>query len=457
MHPKIKILIIDDDPVMGDVVKDILSYEGYAVSWVGNGGDALETVLNENVEAVLLDLLLPGINGMEILRQILEHRPSTVVIMMSGHGSIKDAVQATKLGAYDWLEKPLEKERLLLTVRHAIEKNRLGREKDVLLRDVKERYRMIGASPAMKQVFHLIDRVAAKDATVMITGESGTGKELVAHAIHHNSPRAAAPFVRMNCAAVPETLIESELFGHVRGAFTNALFEKKGKFQAADGGTLFMDEIGDLSLSAQSKVLRAVETGEVAKVGSEKLEETDIRLISATNKDLSAMAAADSFRKDLFHRINVIEIRIPPLRDRKEDILPIAEHFLDEYSGQYNIQRKQLTADAESMLLMREWKGNVRELRNMMEKLVVLVDGPRIGGQEVALVLDEACLTPAFQQAKTYKQTKEQFEKSYLLRMLKTSGWNIQKTAEAIDMPRSLLYRKMEKYGIRPEVEKGEG
>jgi two-component system, NtrC family, nitrogen regulation response regulator NtrX len=387
MTARIKILIIDDDPVMGDVVRDILAFHGYAVSYIGNGGDALQMVFNENFDVILLDLLLPGINGLEILRQIIERKPETQVVMMSGHGTIQTAVQATKMGAYDWLEKPLEKERLLLTVRHAVERNRLGHERDALIRDAKERYRMIGVSPAMQRVFHLIDRVAAKDATVLITGESGTGKDLVAHAIHQNSQRSAAPFVRMNCAAVPESLIESELFGHVRGAFTNAMNEKKGKFQAADGGTLFMDEIADLSISAQSKVLRAVETGEVAKVGSDKSEAVDIRLISASNKDLHAMVGAGTFREDLFHRINVIEIRMPPLRDRKEDIPPLAAHFLEEYSARYNIRRKQLMPDAEALLLMYDWKGNIRELRNLMEKLVVLVDTVQLGGRQVSQIM----------------------------------------------------------------------
>ena len=454
MTSKNKILIVDDDETLCDTLEDVLSSEGYRVQWVGNGTDALKLIDQDAIDIVLLDLLLPGMDGLEVLKKILRKKTPPTVIMMSGHGTIRTAVEATKLGAYDFLEKPLEKERVLLTVRNAVEKSVLLKEKDILLSETKERYRMVGTSPAMKTIYQLIDRVAPKNVTVLITGESGTGKELVARAIHINSPRAALPFIEVNCAAVPETLIESELFGHVKGAFTGATTDKQGKFQLADGGTLFLDEIGDLSPMAQAKVLRAIETGEIEKVGSEKLENVDIRMISATNKHLEQMTEKGSFREDLFHRINVIEIPIPPLRERPGDILPLIDHFLDKYCHENNVGKKELTPDAEAFFLSHAWPGNVRELRNFAEKLVVLVDDQTISGQHVARLLDFPDFEIELSKAKTFKEAKMSFEKSFILHALSENKWNIVRTAETLNMPRSLLYSKMEKYGIKVDSEK---
>ena len=452
-----KILVVDDDETMGDVLSDILSTEGYAVQWVGNGPDAIKYIKEDSFDVVLLDLLLPGINGLEILKQILHINPSIVIVMMSGHGTIKTAVEATRLGAYEWLEKPLEKDRVLLTVRNAIEKSTLQKEKDILLSEAKETYKMVGASPEIEQVYQLIDKVAPTDTTVLITGESGTGKELVAHAIHINSKRSTYPFVEINCAAVPDTLIESELFGHVKGAFTGAIKSQEGKFQQANDGTLFMDEIGDLSSIAQAKVLRAIDTGEVARIGSNKVEKVDVRLITATNMNLTEMVEKGRFREDLYHRINVIEIHIPPLRERREDIPPLLHYFLEIYASQNNVVKKELTPGAEALVFSHDWSGNVRELKNFAEKVTVLVDAQKITRHHVAELLKFPQIKNDHSGPKTFKQAKKSFEKHFIISALTQNNWNISRTAEALDLSRSLLYRKMEMYGIKADSKKVEG
>jgi len=449
MPQKKKILVIDDDQIMGDILADILNYKGYNVHWVGSGAEALQ-ILNENqIDIVMLDLLLPGMNGIEILKEINKRVLGTTVIMMSGHGTIQIAVEATQLGAYDWLEKPLEKERVLLTVKNAIEKTTLLHEREILLAEAKERYKMIGTSPGLKRVYQLIDKVAPTDANVLITGESGTGKELVAHAIHINSKRAASPFIQLNCAAVPDTLIESELFGHVKGSFTGAHADRKGRFQLANSGTLFLDEIGDLSQPAQAKLLRAIETNEVETVGAEKTDFVDVRYIFATNKNLKEMVKNEKFREDLLHRIDVIEIKIPPLRERHDDILAIAHFFLNMFCTQNNIKQKLLTPDAEAVLISHKWSGNVRELRNLVEKIVILFDDPKILGPQISRILNSPALDLDLSQTKTYKQAKESFEKSFILHALSSNKWNVVKTSRALDMERSVLYKKMDKYEIK--------
>ena len=449
MPSKKKILVVDDDQIMGDILADILNYKGYHVNWVGTGSEALQALQENHFDIVLLDLLLPAMSGIEVLKQINQLKPAATVIMMSGHGTIQTAVEATKLGAYDWLEKPLEKERVLLTIKNAIEKNRLLQEKEILLAEAKQRYKMVGTSPGLKKVYQLIDKVAPTDATVLITGESGTGKELVARAIHINSKRAAFPFIQLNCAAVPDTIIESELFGHVKGSFTGAHANRKGRFQLADGGTLFLDEIGDLSQPAQAKVLRAIETNEVETVGAEKTDFVDVRYIFATNKNLKEMVARGTFREDLLHRIDVIEIKIPPLRERPEDILPLVYYFIEKFCYENNLEKKQLTPDAEAALLAHNWPGNVRELRHFAEKAVILIDAPKITGSHIANLLSFPKLDFDLSHPKTYKQAKESFEKSFLLHALNSNNWNVVRTAKCLDMERSVLYKKMEKYGIK--------
>ena len=449
MPPKKKILVVDDDQIMGDILADILNYKGYNVQWVGSGAEALQLLSENQIDIIMLDLKLPGMNGIEILKEINKINPGTTVIMMSGHGTIRTAVEATQLGAYDWLEKPLEKERVLLTVKNAIDKSALLREREILLAEAKERYKMIGTSPGIKGVYQLIDKVAPTDATVLITGESGTGKELVAHAIHINSKRAGSPFIQLNCAAVPETLIESELFGHVKGSFTGAHTDRKGRFQLANSGTLFLDEIGDLSQLAQAKLLRAIDSNEVETVGAEKTDFVDVRYIFATNKNLKEKVENEKFREDLLHRIDVFEIGIPPLRERPEDILPLARFFLHKFCSQNNIKQKLLTPDAEAVLLSHKWNGNVRQLRNLVEKMVILFDDPQISGPQISRILNSPTLDFDLSQTKIYKQAKESFERSYILHALSANNWNVVKTAKSLAMERSVLYKKLEKYKIK--------
>ena len=449
MPNRSRILIVDDDIALGELLSDVLTKEGYDVTCVGNGGDALQAVDRQPFHAALVDLLLPGMDGLELMQKLTDRAPLLTIVMMSGHGTIKSAMDATRMGAFDWLEKPLKKERVVITVRNALEKGKILMEKDILLREARERYAMVGVSPPMKRIFQLIDKVARTDTSVLITGESGTGKELVARAVHMHSPRAGAPFIQVNCAAVPETLIESELFGHTKGSFTGAFREKKGRFQLADGGTLFLDEIGDMSPMAQAKLLRAIETGEVARVGADVPETVDIRLIAATNRNLKERVRSGQFREDLFHRINIIQIDVPPIRERKEDILPILRFFTDAFTDDYGMDRKQYLPDAEAMILSYEWPGNVRELKNFAEKLVVLVNDVKVNIQHVSLILNQPKVPYIDSEIATYREAKGSFEKHFLLTALQKNQWNISETALSINMPRSLLYKKMEKYGLR--------
>ena len=444
-----KILIVDDDQEMGEILADILDYSGYNVQWIGNGAEALQIIKKSNFNLILLDLLLPDTNGIDVLKEISQLKPETIVIMISGHGTIQSAIKAVRLGAYDWLEKPLEHERVLITIENALEKQTLLKHNAILLDEAKERYQMIGSSQALNDVYRLIDKVAPTNTNILITGESGTGKELVARAIHINSKRAGSPFVQVNCAAVPETLIESELFGFLKGSFTGALKDRKGKFQLADGGTLFLDEIGDLSTQAQAKVLRAIESGDVEKVGSESFEQVDVRMIAATNKDLKNMVSNGTFREDLFHRINVIEINIPPLRERTEDIIPLTISFLEFFCTQNNQTNKVILPDAEAVLLNQSWNGNVRELRNFVEKMVVLIEDNKITSQHISHLLN----TPKFEinalEKNSLKEAKENFEKSFILQTLVSNKWNFVQSAKKLNIDRSLLYKKVEKYNLK--------
>ncbi|MBN2354580.1 sigma-54-dependent Fis family transcriptional regulator, partial [candidate division KSB1 bacterium] len=332
------------------------------------------------------------------------------------------------------------------------ERDRLIEENLRLTEELKDRFRpsnIIGNSGAMQEVYDLIAQVSRSDATVLIRGESGTGKELVAHAIHYNSLRASRPFIKVSCAALPESVIESELFGHEKGAFTGAVAARKGRFELADGGTLFLDEIGDLSPAAQAKVLRAIETGEVCRIGANKIERVDVRLIAATNKDLKAMMAAGSFRPDLYHRLNVIVILLPPLRNRRNDIIALAEHFLSIYCDKHGITPKTFEANAFAPLLTYAWPGNVRELRNFIERVVILVETDLINAQQIARLLQFSHLQIEYPEENNFSQAKACFEKAFLQHVLDACQWNVLKTAEQIGMERSVLYKKMEKYGLK--------
>lgn len=369
-----KILAIDDERSIRNTLKEILEYENFQVDLAEDGIQGLELMKNNKYDVVLLDIKMPQMDGMEVLGKIMEKYHDTQVIMISGHGTIDTAVEAIKKGAYDFVEKPLDLNRLLVTIRNALEKTDLINETKVLKRKVSKTWDIVGESEAIQNIKRMIDKVAPTDARVLITGESGTGKELVARWLHDKSPRIDQPFIEVNCAAIPSELIESELFGHEKGAFTSAHKQRKGKFEQAHGGTIFLDEIGDMSHSAQSKVLRALQENKITRVGSDKDIYVDVRVIAATNKDLKKEIEKGNFRDDLYHRISVILIHVPGLNERKEDIPLLADYFNDQIAGEYNIKRKEITEGAIKALKKINYTGNIREFRNILERLIILSD-----------------------------------------------------------------------------------
>ncbi len=449
-----KILVVDDEPGIRQSLSEILEDEGYAVAAVASGEACLEALEREQYPLILLDIWLPGIDGLETLEGIRRldawRRPEVVVI--SGHGSVETAVRATKLGAFDFLEKPLSLDKVTLTVRNALEHRRLERQNEDLRRRVEPLYRVLGDSVPMKAVRQQLELMAPTDGRVLIYGESGVGKELIAHAIHAHSLRSEEPFIEVNCAAIPEELIESELFGHIRGSFTGAREDKVGKFQQAHGGTLFLDEVGDMSLNTQAKVLRALEEQRFEPVGSGKTVQVDVRVIAATNKDLDEEIAGGNFREDLFYRLNVIPFFVPPLRERVEDIPVLAGHFLREFCGAYGRRQKALTPAALRALREYPWPGNVRELRNMMERIVILHPQQEI--DESRLPLPAARRSerrrPESGRFQTLDEARKAYERDYVLRTLDAQSGNMTRTAEALGLERSHLYRKMKALGIDP-------
>ncbi len=445
---KTQVLVIDDNPDIKDGLVDVLAVNGYEVQITHTGKEGLLLMEQHHFDLVLLDVRLPDQSGLEVLKQIKHKAPEKVVIMVSGYGSIENAVEATKNGAYDFLEKPLEPQRVLVTLRNALNSSYLMKEKRALLNETLNQYRMIGVSDAMQRVFDMIDRVAKSNMRVLIIGESGTGKELVARAIHFNSNRVTGPFFSLNCAAIPEELVESELFGHRRGAFTNAYQDKQGAFLLANGGTLLLDEIGDLSLRAQAKVLRVIEEGELALVGGHEVEKVDVRIIAATHRNLSEMIADNSFREDLFHRINVVSINIPPLRERPEDIQPMAEHFLHESCTENRLQTKTFSEDALALLRSQKWPGNARELKNVVDRAVILEEGPIVTGQTILAALHIADLHMEPFALNDFRKARENFEKIFIINKLAMNDWNVAKTGEVIGLDRTYLYRLMKKYSI---------
>ena len=377
-----KVLVIDDEKAIRNTLKDVLEYEKHTVDLAEDGTTGLEMFSKEKYDVVLCDIKMDRMDGIEVLQKIEEITGDVPVIMISGHGNIDTAVDAIKKGAFDFLEKPLDLNRLLITMRNAMDKSSLISETKVLKKKVSKRYEIIGESPAIKQVLEMIDRVAPTEARVLITGSNGTGKELVAHQIHEKSKRSKLPFVEVNCAAIPGELIESELFGHEKGSFTSAHKQRIGKFEQADGGTIFLDEIGDMSLSAQAKVLRALQENKISRVGSDKDINVNVRVVAATNKDLNHEISNNSFREDLYHRLSVILIHVPDLKERKEDIPLLAEHFNTLICEEYGMGRKEITPDALKELSNIEWTGNIREFRNVLERLIILCP-ERITGQDV--------------------------------------------------------------------------
>jgi len=451
----LRVLVVDDDRHVREGLRDILEHDGYLVEEAGDGKTALQRIRSGSVDLTLLDLKLPRAGGMEVLCEAHDAAPGMPIVIISGKGSITDAVQAIKLGAYDYLEKPVEAQRALVTAENALEHARVRRERDRLLEETRECYEMVGSSAPMQRVYDRIDKAARVKSTVLITGESGTGKERVARAIHHNSDQAGGPFVTVNCAALPPDLIESELFGHAKGAFTGAKEAHAGKFEQAGGGTLFLDEIGDMSLNAQSKVLRALEQEQVQRVGGTGPTPVDVRLIAATNQDLETAIEAGSFREDLYYRLDVISLEVPPLRARREDIPELAAHFLEDLGEETGQGRPTLTPEAVQVLMRHDWPGNVRELRNAVEQLVVFGEGDEIGPGIAQEALGKSPETAGRQTAAgtstndtDLETARSRFENAYIQQALREHEGNVQDTADALQIDRSTLWRKMKKYGI---------
>jgi len=442
------ILIVDDDLYIRESLREILNDNGYTIEEAVDGKTALDILAQRPFDLMLLDLDLPRVNGMEVLRKAAADYPEVGVVIISGKGTIQLAVEAIQLGAYDFLEKPLEVQRTLVTVRNAVEKLFLVRQRDRMVEEAKERYKMVGASPAMQQIYHLIDKAAASESKVLILGENGTGKELIARAIHHNSARASLPFITVNCAAIPETLIESELFGHQKGAFTGAYTSHRGKFEQANGGTLFLDEISDTSLMMQAKILRVLEDGVINRVGGEQPIPIDVQVVAATNKNLDLEIAEGNFREDLYYRLNVITVEVPPLRQRREDVPLLVDFFLKNLSSEKHLELKKLDRGAMALLIEHDWHGNIRELRNAVERLIVLSDNDIISASETSHALKKNALHSANSNSTTLIKAREQFERDFILKTLLTNNWKILETAAALGIDRSHLWKKMHRYGI---------
>ena len=454
-----RILVVDDERSIRDILAQVLGYEGYAVQVAASGGEALSLYRQQAYDLVLLDVKMQGIDGLDTLTQLRQQDPDARVVMISGHSTISTAVQAVKDGAFDFLEKPLDSDRLLVTVSRALEHRRLAGEnirlREGLARATDSRFAMVGDSTGLKEIRSLVAKVGPTNARVLVTGENGSGKELVARAIHDASARRDRPFVEVNCAAIPSELVESELFGHLKGAFTGAVANQTGKFDAADGGTLFLDEIGDLALNAQAKILRALQEGVIVRVGDSKPIKVDVRVIAATNRDLEADIRAGKFREDLYHRLNVMLIRVPPLRQRAQDVPSLVSHFVAVLGQGPGMAPKPFSGDALRQMQRRYWPGNVRELRNAVERLLILSTGPEVTGEDVDLLLPADAGPPidmnklASDSAdRSLMEFREDAEKVFITARLREHYWNVAETARALGMPRSNLYNKIEKYGI---------
>lgn len=445
------ILIVDDEETIRQSLGSILSDEGYDILMAESGEQAIKTVEEEFPSIVLLDIWLPGMDGMETLKAIKSEHPSVCVVMMSGHGNIETAVRATKLGAFDFIEKPLSLEKVILVVNHAMDMIRLEEENRLLRQRVSHEYELTGNSTPIVELKEMISLVAPTNAWILIMGENGTGKELVARSIHRQSRRAAKPFVEVNCAAIPEDLIESELFGHERGAFTGATMKKRGKFDLAHEGTIFLDEVADMSLKAQAKILRILQEKKFERVGGTKLIPTDVRVLAATNKDLEQEMEEGRFRQDLFYRLNVIPLRIAPLRERKEDIPLLVDRFLTDFSIKEGEPAKSIMPEALTMLMEHNWPGNVRELKNITERLFIMTSADVIAADDIPALFRESdqILPDRLESVSgTYKEAKWNFEKHYIEKKLREYDGNISRTAEAIGLERSNLHRKIKSYGL---------
>jgi len=447
------VLVVDDQSSVRKSLGDVLGDEGYRVIEACNGPEAVEAVRRESPDALLLDIWMPGPDGIEVLKQVRAEHPDLPVIIISGHGTIETAVKATKLGAYDFLEKPLSAQKTLLTVARAVEHHRLTEANRDLRMRILGTDEIIGSSAPVKKLHEQINRVAPTDGWVLITGENGTGKELVARSIHAKSLRSDQPFVDVNCAAIPEELIESELFGHEKGAFTGATERKRGKFDLANLGTIFLDEIADMSLKVQAKILRILQEQKFERVGGGESIQVDVRVIVATNKNLEEEIAEGRFRDDLYYRLNVVPIHVPPLRERSEDISQFLDHFIAEYSKKVGVRNKRFSQDAVKILSRYAWPGNVRELKNLIERLVIMVPRNEMRAKDLPSQIrgESAEEGESPFEVSNIKQARNLFEKEFLIHKLKENAWNISRTAEAVGLERSTLHRKIKAYGIEPE------
>jgi two-component system, NtrC family, nitrogen regulation response regulator NtrX len=466
---KPKVLVIDDESAIRDSLKMILEYEEYQFVGAAGGQDGLAAVQRERPDVVLLDIKMPGMDGIEVLKQLHTLDETLPVVMISGHGTTATAVEAVRSGAVDFLDKPLSSERVIVTLQNVLKQTELRTENRDLKIAMESKYEIVGQSPALRTVLESVTRAAPTNATVLLLGESGVGKELVARTIHRNSARAGQRFVQVNCAAIPEELIESELFGHEKGSFTGATEKQVGKFEQADRGTIFLDEVGDMSQKTQAKVLRVLQEQEVERLGSARTIKVDVRVIAATNKNLEEAIERGEFREDLYFRLNVIPIVVPPLRERREDIPRLVQHFARRTAEEHNLKPKRFDQAALDALQRYRWRGNIRELRNTVERLMIMTPGDvvrtddlpvdlRNGDAHRTVVAEAAATAPKSGEAApagpaTLREFKDAAERAYLVQKLRENAWNISKTAEIIDTPRSNLYKKLEQYGIKQEVD----
>jgi two-component system nitrogen regulation response regulator NtrX len=451
------ILVVDDEPGVRSSISGVLKDEGFDVDAVGSGEECLEQANSAAYDVIVLDIWLPGLDGLTTLQRLRERQIDSQVVIISGHGNIESAVRAIKMGAYDFIEKPLSLEKTVLVVRNALRQRDLEAENRVLRAKVdrQQAQTMVGESPAMAHLRQNVELAAPTNGRVLILGENGTGKELVARSIHTNSRRKNGPFVEVNCAAIPEELIESELFGHVRGAFTGAVADKPGRFEQATTGTIFLDEIADMSLKTQAKVLRVLQEQVMERVGGTQRIKVDVRVLAATNKDLTAEIRAGRFREDLYFRLNVIPIFVPPLRDRQQDIPMLAEHFMAILAAEYGRRPKRLAPEAAARLQQYSWPGNVRELRNVIERLIIMVAGDTITAQDLGFLgrdgadgVPEAAPQPG--PLRPLSEARDEFEKDYILQTLAAQGGNMSRTAEVLGVERSNLYKKLRAFGVTP-------
>ena len=447
-----RLLIVDDEKGIRDALAQVFEYEGQEVRVAEDGPDALLVANTFQPDLVFLDVKMPGMDGLEVLARLGDESPGSLVIMISGHGTIDTALEATRRGAYDFLEKPLDTDRLLVTLRRALELKGLTESMAELRSQVESRYEIVGNSLPIRRVLERVEKVAATDARILISGENGTGKELVARAIHRLSSRSDTVFIEVNCAAIPSELIESELFGHLRGSFTGAFADRAGKFEQANGGTLFLDEIGDMSRDAQAKVLRVLEQGVLTRIGGSEAVEVDVRVLSATNKNLEQEIEDGGFREDLFYRLNVVPIRVPSLRERQEDIPMLVTHFSEGMVAREGSAPRVFSDAAMERLKTLTWPGNVRELRNTVERLLILSDGSEITSDDVDLLTISRArsVDPGREllALDNFSAFKEEAERAYIVGKLRANDWNVAETARRIEMPRSNLYKKIEKYGL---------